>query len=161
MDTKTLLTSAVFTLLLPPLLLAQADDVSTNLTREHTGVMREYGFSQAVSVETNGVRTIYVSGQVGTSPDLESQSIEAFASLKRVLEEAGATPADVVKLTTYLVDLSPDKLVAAFAGQGRVFSDPDHPPANTLIGVQALFSENTLLEIEAIAVVKVTGQETK
>jgi len=39
------------------------------------------------------------------------------------------------------------------AGQPKVFTDREHPPANTLIGVQALFQPHVLTEVEAIAVV--------
>lgn len=114
---------------------------------------RRMAFSQAVAVEAAGARTVYVSGQVGESEDLEAQSIEAFANLEKRLAGAGATAADVVKLTTYIVDYAPEKAGAAFAGFGKVFTDADNPPANTLIGVQALFQPHILLEVEAIAVV--------
>ena len=112
------------------------------------------GFTQAIAVEANGLKTIYVSGQVGESADLKSQSIEAFANLERRLAAAGAKPADVVKLTTFIVDYSPDKVRDAFAGQPRVFTDREHPPANTVVGVQALFQPHLLLEVEAVAVVE-------
>lgn len=111
------------------------------------------GFTQVVAVESQGTRTLYVSGQVGESEDLESQSIEAFANLEKRLAAAGATPADVVKLTTYIVDYSPEKARAAFAGQPRVFKDRENPPANTVVGVQALFRPHLLIEVEAVAVV--------
>ena len=81
-----------------------------------------------------------------------SQS-EAFGSLAARLKSAGATPDDVVKLTTYIVDYSPEKVADAFAGFGSVFTDRQHPPANTLIGVQALFQPHVLMEVEAVAVV--------
>lgn len=115
----------------------------------------QLGFSQATVVEASGTRTVYVSGQVGSSNDLKSQSIEAFQNLADCLAKAGATPADVVKLTTYIVDYSPEKIRDAFAGQPRVFTDRDDPPANTVIGVQALFQPNLLIEVEAVAVVAV------
>ncbi|MEM1246440.1 MAG: Rid family hydrolase [Acidobacteriota bacterium] len=113
----------------------------------------QLGFSQAAVVESGGVRTIYVSGQVGSSPDLKSQSIEAFQNLADCLAKAGATPADVVKLTTFIVDYTPEKVRDAFAGQPRVFTDRDNPPANTVLGVQALFQPSLLIEVEAVAVV--------
>ena len=97
------------------------------------------------------MRTLYVSGQVGQSADLRSQSKEAFANLEKQLAAAGATAGDVVKLTTYLVDYSPEKVRDAFAGQPKVFTDREHPPANTLLGVTA----HVLMEVEAIALVLV------
>ena len=123
------------------------------MKKEYTETEARMGFTQVVSVEANGLKTLYVSGQVGESADLKSQSIEAFANLERRLAAAGATPADVVKLTTYIVDYSPEKVRDAFAGQPPVFTDREHPPANTVVGVQALFQPHLLLEVEAIAVV--------
>ncbi len=123
------------------------------MKKEHIDVERAMGFSQAVAVESGGTKTIYISGQTGHSEGLEAQSREAFEGLKARLEASGATADDVVKLTTYIVDYSPEKAVVAFAGFGSLFTDRDHPPANTLIGVQALFQPGILLEVEAIAVV--------
>ena len=125
------------------------------MQKEHIDVEKAMGFSQAVAVTSGGTKTIYISGQTGQSDGLEQQSREAFAGLKARLEAAGATGDDVVKLTTYIVDYSPEKAAAAFAGFGQVFTDRDHPPANTLIGVQALFQPGILLEVEAVAVVAV------
>ena len=124
------------------------------LLREHIDTETRLGFTHAVAVESGGTRTIYISGQTGESEGLEAQSHEAFDSLARRLEAAGATPADVVKLTTYIVDYTPEKAPAAFAGFGRIFTDRDWPPANTLIGVQALFQPHLHIEVEAIAVVQ-------
>ena len=125
------------------------------MEKQHIDVEKRMGFTQAVAVDAAGVRTIYISGQTGQSEGLEAQSKEAFDGLKARLEAAGATPDDVVKLTTYIVDYSPDKLPAAFSGFGSVFTDRDHPPANTVLGVQALFQPHLLLEVEAVAVVEV------
>lgn len=69
-----------------------------------------------------------------------------------MLAAAGATPADIVRIRTYVVDHTSDKLgiagpeLAAFRGKA--------PPApNTWIGVQALALPGFLIEIEATAVV--------
>ncbi len=69
-----------------------------------------------------------------------------------MLAEVGATPADVVRLRTYVVNHSPEKLgpvtaeIAAFYGDAL-------PAANTFIGVQALALPDFLVEIEAIAAI--------
>ena len=125
------------------------------MEKQYIDVEKRMGFTQAIAVDSAGMRTIYISGQTGQSEGLEAQSKEAFDGLKARLEAAGATPDDVVKLTTYIVDYSPDKLPAAFSGFGSVFTDRDHPPANTVLGVQALFQPHLLLEVEAVAVVEV------
>lgn len=120
----------------------------------HIDVEKRMGFTQVVAVDSGDLRTIYISGQTGQSAELEAQSKEVFDGLKARLEAAGATPDDVVKLTTYIVDYSPEKITAAFSGFGSVFTNRDHPPANTVVGVQALFQPHVLLEVEAIAVIE-------
>ncbi len=122
------------------------------MKREYIDV-EQAGFTQAIAVEANGVRTVYISGQTSQAEDLKSQSIEVFANLEKRLKQAGAEAGDVVKLTTYIVDYTPDKIPDAFAGFGNLFSDRNHPPANTLLGVTSLFQPSILMEVEAIAVV--------
>jgi len=121
---------------------------------QHVDVNEQLGFTQIVAVEAGGVKTLYVSGQTGSSGDLKSQSKEAFASLKTRLEAAGAAPSDIVKFTIYVVDYSPDKAADAFAGMALLGIDPKIPPAATLIGVQSLFMPDLKIEVEAVAVVE-------
>lgn len=123
------------------------------MKKEHIEVDKDIGFTQAVTVEAGGTKTIYLSGQIGESADLKNQSIEAFANLEKHLAAAGATPSDVVKITIFVVDYSEDKAADAFAGMKLVFKDRDHPPADSMVGVQALYSPQLLIEVEAIAVV--------
>ncbi|MGB3643889.1 MAG: RidA family protein [Mesorhizobium sp.] len=115
-----------------------------------------FGFSHAV--EQNGGRTLHLAGQVAWNRqgelvggnDLVAQTRQALANLKEVLAAAGATPADIVRLRTYVVNHSPEKLgpvteeILAFYG-GVV------PGANTFIGVQSLALPEFLVEIEATA----------
>ena len=115
-----------------------------------------FGFSHAV--EQNGGRTLHLAGQVAWDSkgelvgagDLAAQTRQALANLKTVLAEVGATPADIVRLRTYVVNHSPDKLgpvteeIVAFYGDAT-------PAANTFLGVQALALPDFLIEIEATA----------
>lgn len=111
-------------------------------------------YTQIVSVSSQGVRTLYVSGQVGPGETLEAQSIAAFGSLKSRLEAAGASVDDVVKLTTYVVDWTAEKADAAFAGFYQIYEgNEERLPAHTLVGIQSLYSPAALLEVEAVAVV--------
>jgi enamine deaminase RidA (YjgF/YER057c/UK114 family) len=69
-------------------------------------------FTQVVTVEANGVKTIYVSGQVGVDAQqnpvgdgsLSAQAKQALAKLATALVSAGASFADVVKITVYVVN---------------------------------------------------------
>ncbi len=111
-------------------------------------------YTQVVTVESGGVRTLYVSGQVGGGQTLEEQSKAAFASLKSRLQKAGATPDDVVKLVTYVVDWTPEKRDATFTGFYDIYEgNTRRLPAHTLVGVKALYSPHALIEVEAVAVV--------
>ena len=117
----------------------------------------QYGFSHAVI--HSGKRTIECAGQVAWDRDCKlvgegdfaAQARAAFKNLQTVLEAAGATPADVVRLRTYIVDHDQQKLEAL----GPVMSDfygSETPAANTLIGVQTLALPGFLIEVEATAV---------
>ena len=48
------------------------------------------GFTQVVTVTDRGVKTVFVSGQVGQGDDYRAQVESAFASIVRRLEQAGA-----------------------------------------------------------------------
>ncbi len=108
-------------------------------------------------VTTTRARTVYVSGQVSMDAtgamvaegDLAAQTEQVFANLAIALAAAGATFADVVKLTTYVVDYTPAARPLIAAVRSRHF--PTSPPASTLVGVSALALPGWLIEIEAIA----------
>ena len=68
------------------------------------------------------------------------------------LAAAGASYADIVKLTTYVVNYRPEQ--RSVVGQARApFFAGGTPPASTLVGVAALALPEWLVEIEAVAVV--------
>ena len=115
-------------------------------------------FSQVVVA--SGGRTIFISGQVAIDEkgalvggsDLGQQTTQVMRNLGRALEAAGASFADVVKITTYVVGYRPE--LRAVIGQARSpFFAGRSPPASTLVGVSALAASDWLVEIEAIAVV--------
>jgi enamine deaminase RidA (YjgF/YER057c/UK114 family) len=116
------------------------------------------GYSHAVAV--NGGKMIFLSGQVGLNKqgemvgkdDFRAQAAQVFVNLRAALAAAGASPKDVVKLNYYVVGLNHDRLVTLREVRDG-FIDKEHLPASTLAGVQALFREDAMIEIEAVAVV--------
>jgi enamine deaminase RidA (YjgF/YER057c/UK114 family) len=114
------------------------------------------GYSHAVVV--NGGKMIFLSGQVGLNKqgemvgktDFRAQAAQVFTNLGAALAAAGATPKDVVKLNYYVVGLNHDKLVALREVRDQ-FIDKEHAPASTLAGVAALFREDAMIEVEAVA----------
>lgn len=112
------------------------------------------GYSQAVRIG----HTLYVSGQVPKDRsdrivgvgDFEAQARQVYANLRAVLEAAGGSLDDVVKITTFLTrqDLFEDwRRIRA-----EVFKGEAHP-ASTLVVVASLSHLDYLVEIEAIAVI--------
>ncbi|MEX0280818.1 MAG: RidA family protein [Arenibacterium sp.] len=116
-----------------------------------------YGFSHATTTEPG--RMLHLAGQVAWDKeynlvggdDLQLQTRQALANLKEVLASQGCTPADIVRLRTYVVDHTPDKLEPV-AGEIMAFYGDAVPAANTWIGVQSLALPDFLVEIEATAV---------
>ena len=60
------------------------------------------GYSEAVSVVSGGVKTIYISGQIGEGETFEQQMRSAIANMQSTLKVAGATMDDVVNRDTML-----------------------------------------------------------
>lgn len=112
------------------------------------------GYSQAVAVEANGIKTIYISGQVGSGENFEAQFRDALSKLFTTLENSGATFKDVTKYNTYIVNYQPEYLDTFRRVRKELLGDADMP-ASTLVGVQALGLPEWVVEIEATAVVKV------
>ena len=109
------------------------------------------GYSEAVAVTTEDLKTVYISGQVGEGPDLESQMRSALEKLRKILQEHGATTFDVVKMNTYIVDYGPESLEVFRRVRKEEMGDTDMP-ASTLVGVEALALPEWLIEIEAVAI---------
>lgn len=105
--------------------------------------------------------TVYISGQVSANEkgevvgkgDLRAQVSKVYENLATCLKAAGVTFDDVVKMNTYVVNFKTDDL-AVIRDVRKNYLSADHPPASTLVGVQALASPDWMVEIEAIAVKK-------
>ena len=112
------------------------------------------GFTHVVV--SAGGRTIYVSGQVAVDKDgkvvgtgdFSAQAKQVFENLKVALAAAGAGFGDVVKMNTYVLDMT-NAPVLREVRAGYLGADP---PASTLVEVRKLAREELLLEIEVIAV---------
>jgi reactive intermediate/imine deaminase len=108
-------------------------------------------------VEVSASRTIYISGQVPLDGagnlvgdgDLTAQTIRVFENLRIALASAGATFADVAKITVFMTDVS--RIQEFRDVRDRYITG--EPPASSLVQVSQLFRPGILIEIEAIAVV--------
>ena len=126
--------------------------------RNVAGVPAPQGFSHCSIAR--GERIVHVAGQVGTDDDarvveggLAAQTERAMLNVGRVLETAGVSERDLVRLTIYVVGWEPS-MFPAF-GQGLLAARAARPSPDvpiTLIGVASLFAPEHLVEIEAVAV---------
>jgi enamine deaminase RidA (YjgF/YER057c/UK114 family) len=120
------------------------------------GLFKPTAYTQVVVA--TGRRMVFVSGQVSVDAggglvapgDFAGQARQVYANLRAALEGAGATAADVTKLTTYVVGYRPELRSSLAAARATIFGA--ELPASTLVGVQALAEPGYLLEVEAIAV---------
>ena len=101
--------------------------------------------------------TVYLSGAVAFDSDgnvvggddLYAQTKKTFENIEEALTAAGATMKDIVKVNTFLVDMSR----YADYRKARTEAFPDGVPASTVVGTPALVAPDLLVEIEAIAVI--------
>lgn len=110
-------------------------------------------------VVARGTKLIFIAGQepedvdgklVGPG-DLAAQARQVFTNLGRALAAAGASPANVAKITIYIVGYERDlHLATVEAARQELFGD--HKPADVVLGVAAL-SPGYLVEVDAFAVV--------
>jgi 2-iminobutanoate/2-iminopropanoate deaminase len=109
-------------------------------------------YSHGIEVPPNA-RWLTVSGQVGIAPDgimpedAEGQSEVVWRNIKTILEDAGMSIGDIVKMTAYLVEPSD---LAAYAGVRTRYLG-DHRPTSTLVYVKGLVKPEMKVEVEVQA----------
>jgi enamine deaminase RidA (YjgF/YER057c/UK114 family) len=100
--------------------------------------------------------TLYIAGQIAKDADgnlvgigdLETQIRQAHTNLKHILEEAGGSLKNVVKLTTILTHYG---YIEGYRKIRNEFFEEPFPP-NTLLIVESLAFPELMIEVEAIAV---------
>jgi enamine deaminase RidA (YjgF/YER057c/UK114 family) len=114
------------------------------------------GYANGVLAEG---RQLYVGGQIGwtgdqifEAHDFIGQMEQALKNIVEVVEAAGGSPANIVRLTWYVVDKA--DYMANQRQVGEVYRRVmgRHFPAMTMVVVSALVEDEALLEIEATAV---------
>ena len=125
----------------------------TNRAIDPQGVYPPSGaYSHAVSTHGTG-RTLYISGQLGVDPKgtvpetFAEQANQCWRNIIAILAADDMTTHDLVKVTTFLTDISNARALGSIREpflQGA-------RPASTLIAVSALVMPEWLIEVEAIA----------
>jgi 2-iminobutanoate/2-iminopropanoate deaminase len=94
----------------------------------------------------SGIPPTDAAGRVVGGDDVAAQARQVFLNMKLVLDAAGASFADILKVTVYLLDVDDRKKInpvrQEFFGAAR--------PASTLIGVSELAIPGMKVEVEAV-----------
>ncbi|MFE3073420.1 RidA family protein [Streptomyces sp. NPDC059247] len=109
-----------------------------------------------------GTRHVHVAGQIARRADgtpvapgdLAGQVAQALRNTSTGLAGAGASFADVLRLTFYVTRWSPERVDDLMAGVAAVADEIGLGlplPPSSLIGVEYLFEPDVLVEIEATA----------
>ena len=114
---------------------------------------KEYGYSQAVKVGD----TIYVSGQVSHDDtgkivgqgDMEAQMRQAYANIRKVLSQHGATMDNIVDETLFVTDMNAAFAAAVKCRNEVFFGAP--VVASTIVQIQRLAFPDLMIEIKCVA----------
>ncbi len=115
----------------------------------------KFGFTQAWKVDgaqsllfISGQAAISADGDVVHAGDFEAQARQTFENIGTVLERAGASFDDIVKVGVFLTDMS--RLRDYGRRKSEFIRGPQ--PASTAVQVSSLALPGMMIEVEAIAV---------
>jgi enamine deaminase RidA (YjgF/YER057c/UK114 family) len=122
------------------------------------GLFKPAGYSQVTI--GRGRRIVFISGQVSIDADgalvapgdFAGQVRQVYANLRLALAGVGANPANVTKLTIYVVNYEPLQRPVLAEARTSMFG-VSGVPASTLVGVTALAEAGYLVEVEAVVVI--------
>lgn len=109
----------------------------------------------AIGTYSQAIRTgytVYLAGQIGLDPatmllveGIDAQIERVFENMRAVVEEAGGSLDEIVKVNVYLTDLA--DFVKVNEAMARYFAEPY--PARAVVGVAAL-PRGALIEVDAV-----------
>jgi 2-iminobutanoate/2-iminopropanoate deaminase len=135
------------------------------MRQAHREEIRVPGMPEPISHFTHVVRAgplVFVSGCVASDEngktvggsDIVAQTRQVHENIKRCLAAAGASFADVCKVTVFLRDVADREKVNTV--RKEYFGA--HRPASTLVEISRLVRDDLLIEIEATAVLPENGK---
>ncbi|HKI99012.1 MAG TPA: RidA family protein [bacterium] len=109
-------------------------------------------------VKTSGGELLFISGQIAFDENMElvgkgdmgAQTRQVLRNIAKVLEQAGGTPRDIVRVTVFVKDISRFREIH----DARLeFFHADHLPASTMVEISEFVHPDALIEIDAVAVI--------
>jgi reactive intermediate/imine deaminase len=121
---------------------------------------KSFGAFEMGGIKVRDGWILFVSGQCAVDEnfnlvgkgDIKVQTRKTLENIKSVVEEAGGTLNDVVKVTVYVRDMS--HLKAIHDVRFEYFTK--NLPASTLVEVSRLINDDYLIEIDAVAFIQDT-----
>lgn len=132
----------------------QASAQTTIVRDNPPGLFTSPRFTNVVEVPA-GTSLVFVSGLTAQGPDgsapkdPQAQADAVFANLRTALAARGLTPADVIQVRAYLVDIA--TTLPAYRKAYGDFIGKAPPPASAAVGVAGLVRPDLLLEVELVA----------
>ncbi len=119
-------------------------------------VIGQVSSSYSPGLVVEGRRAVFISGQLPVDAsgklvgagDMAAQARQTFLNIQRLLNQAGASLANVVKITAFLTSLTD---YAKYSEVRRELFAPNFPTSSA-VQVAGLVLDGALIEIEAIAV---------
>lgn len=106
------------------------------------------GFRIGDLIILSGQAAMTAEGAIVGAGDFDAQAEQTFRNIETLLAAAGATMADIVKVTIYLTDMAHFPKIVDL--RRKWFSAPY--PADTIVEVRALALPELMIEIEATAI---------
>jgi 2-iminobutanoate/2-iminopropanoate deaminase len=114
---------------------------------------KEYGYAQALKVGD----TVYVSGQVSHDDNgnivgpgnMEAQMRQAYANIRKVLAQYGATMDNIVDEILFVTDMNTAFAAAVKCREDMFFGTP--VVASTIVQIQRLAFPELMIEIKCVA----------
>lgn len=121
-------------------------------------VVTPKGYTHAVEIDLGTSKMLLISGQVALDKegnlvgkgDLAKQSEQVFTNIKAIIEDAGGSMNDLVKIGIFMLDASQVPTLRTVRDR---FINIKQRPASTLVQVSRLYRDDLLIEIEATAVI--------
>ena len=110
-------------------------------------------YSHSVEIPPNA-RWLYLAGQIGVKPDgtmpesLEEQDEQCWKNILCILEDAGFSVTDIVKLNVLSIDPNARSIHAKHRAK---YLNDHHIPASTWANISSLATPKIHIELEVIA----------
>ena len=115
---------------------------------EKFGIAQAYRYGNLIVM--SGQIAITPEGEIVGQGDIAAQAEQAFANISAILGEVDANLKSIIKMTTYVTDMSKVGEIAPI--RTKLFGQP--PPCETLVEVSALAMPDLMIEIDAMAIVE-------